>query len=369
MNIIREEWIFYLRKIVDPVFDALYSSNLKNKIFINSDIGYFEAFARAFAGIAPWIALHNDKSPEELIRADYLSKIIVCFDNILNNTNPDFIFIINNKQAVVESAYITQAFIRFPNLWHAISSNTQKLISDSFLALRKFFFTQNNWILFSAMIEAFFFKFNIITPDLKRIDEAFNKCNSWYLHDGWYKDGDKFHMDYYNSFVFHSMLVDIAACFPKFTNLYNLFIKRMVRYSEFLERLIAPDGSFPPFGRSVVYRSACFQSLAHTVFINNISSKLSLGQIKAALTAVFHRLFSDNYNFNADGFLTLGFNGNQSIIADSYSNIGSTYLATIAFLPLGLPDNHPFWMALPEEWTQVKAWYGKTFTNDKYVDF
>jgi hypothetical protein len=179
MNIIREEWIFYLRKIIDPLIDALSSSNLKNIWKLDSNIAYFEAFARSFSGIAPWISLNNNDL-ENKLRNEYLSKIIICFDNIFNPDNPDFIDITNIKQAVVESALIAQAFIRATILWTLnyeviqpglsnrettfISDITKNRIINSFISLRKFFVVSNNWILFSAMIEAFFFKFNLYKP-------------------------------------------------------------------------------------------------------------------------------------------------------------------------------------------------------------
>ena len=51
------------------------------------------------------------------------------------------------------------------------------------------------------------------------------------------------------------------------------------------------------------------------------------------MTAVIKRMFSDNHNFNEKGFLTLGFNGKQPNISDWYTNNGSLYMASLAFLP------------------------------------
>ena len=39
-------------------------------------------------------------------------------------------------------------------------------------------------------------------------------------------------------------------------------------------------------------------------------------------------------------------------------------LALMAFMPLGLPANHPFWTDAPQPWTQVKAWGGQPFPKD-----
>ncbi len=91
---------------------------------------------------------------------------------------------------------------------------------------------------------------------------------------------------------------------------------------------------------------------------------LPAGQVRAAMTAVIQRMFGDNRNFNAEGYLTLGFNGSQPNISDWYTNNGSLYLASLAFLPLGLPADAPFWTDAPQLWTSKKAWGGEDFPKD-----
>jgi hypothetical protein len=39
-------------------------------------------------------------------------------------------------------------------------------------------------------------------------------------------------------------------------------------------------------------------------------------------------------------------------------------MTTLAFMPLGLPADHPFWTADAAPWTQVKAWNGQPFPKD-----
>jgi hypothetical protein len=102
---------------------------------------------------------------------------------------------------------------------------------------------------------------------------------------------------------------------------------------------------------------------------NNLPVGVMPSQVRPALTAVFKRVFVKD-TFNASGLLTLGFVGaNQSNIADSYSNTGSMYLASFAFMPLGLPASHEFWTAAPTNWTQKRAWNGEVFPKDYAVDY
>ena len=88
------------------------------------------------------------------------------------------------------------------------------------------------------------------------------------------------------------------------------------------------------------------------------------GQVRAALTAAMHRMFDGKENFNEGGYLTIGFAGRQPNIADWYTNNGSLYITSLAFLPLGLPATHPFWTDAPLDWTTKKAWDGQPFPKD-----
>ena len=67
--------------------------------------------------------------------------------------------------------------------------------------------------------------------------------------DGAYGDGPEFHFDYYNSFVIHPMLLDVLDAFSEqhaaWKDLASREAQRARRYAAVLERLIAPDGSFP----------------------------------------------------------------------------------------------------------------------------
>ena len=151
-------------------------------------------------------------------------------------------------------------------------------------------------------------------------------------------------------------------------------LKRAQKFSIILERFISPEGTFPVIGRSTPYRMAAMQPLALMAWYQTLPKELSNGQVRAALTQVLHRMFDqqdrsalplDSFkNFNEGGYLTIGFCGSQPETADWYTNNGSLYMTSLAFMPLGLPANHPFWTDAPQPWTQVKAWGGQPFPKD-----
>ena len=98
---------------------------------------------------------------------------------------------------------------------------------------------------------------------------------------------------------------------------------------------------------------------------DKLPAELSKGQVRAALTKVMHRMFSEGQSqYNDAGYLTIGFCGQQPDVADWYTNNGSLYMTSLCFMPLGLPATHPFWSDAAEPWTQVKAWGGQPFPKD-----
>jgi hypothetical protein len=201
---------------------------------------------------------------------------------------------------------------------------------------------------------------------------ACRKVEEWYVGDGWYADGPQFAFDYYSSFVFHPMYLETLQAMVDakrssridYQKYYDRALHRAQKYAIILERFISPDGTFPVFGRSMTYRMAAMQPLALMAWYQTLPKELSNGQVRAALTKVLHRMFDSQENYNDAGFLTIGFCGSQPDVADWYTNNGSLYMTSMAFMPLALPAEHPFWTDAPQPWTQVKAWSGQPFPKD-----
>ena len=139
---------------------------------------------------------------------------------------------------------------------------------------------------------------------------------------------------------------------------------RARRYAAILERLIAPDGSFPAVGRSIAYRCGAFQLLAQMALRRDLPADVSPAQVRGALTGGDRRTLEAPGTFDADGWLRIGLAGHQPGVGERYISTGSLYLCSVAFLPLGLPAADPFWSSPPAPWTAVKAWSGQPFPID-----
>src|SRR5688572_26409350 len=378
----RAYWSDLLYKIVSPVVLNLAAGTLKQNMPIEKGPGYslkaeqvtyLEAVGRTMAGIAPWLALPDDESAEGRQRKQLRLALLKGIRNAVDPSNPDYLNFRTEQQPLVDAAFMAQGFLRAPKaLWEPLDSVTKKRVVEEFKKLRNRSGAYNNWLLFAAISEAFLMSVGE-QADPARIDFALKKMPEWYAGDGWYSDGPRFSMDYYNSFVIQPMLVDLYSVMQRFNKVseadYQLVLKRMLRHAEFLERIIGVDGSFPPFGRSITYRTGSFQVLAHCSLLGRYPEQITPAQVRCAMTALMQRMFTSCNNFNGKGWLVLGFCGSQPAVADYYTSTGSLYLATLGFLPLGLPANDPFWIAPPVDWTSKKAWNSLPFKKDYKVDY
>ena len=379
----RQYWCSLAYRMAQPVLENMAKGELQKNMQTefspsfdnrNRKVLYMECFGRLMAGIAPWLSLPDDASVEGLQRKQLREWALQAYKNAVDTNNPDYLCWGIGGQNLVDAAYIAESFLRaYDTLWMPLDNQTKQRYLTEFRKLRKIDPPYTNWLLFSSTIESFMAKAKG-EYDQYRVNSACRKMEEWYVGDGWYADGPSFSFDYYSSYVFHPMYLETLQAMIDakantrldYQKYYNRALKRCQKYAIVLERFISPDGTFPVFGRSIPYRLAAMQPLALMAWYQTLPKELTNGQVRAALTKVMHRMFDSQQNFNEGGFLTIGFCGNQPNIADWYTNNGSLYMTTLAFMPLGLPANHPFWTAAAQPWTQVKAWNGEAFPKDHH---
>ena len=376
----RTYWANLCYKISAPVLENMSKGELRKNMQLElspiwdtwdgniPEVAYMEAFGRLMAGIAPWLSLEPDNTKEGKMRAQLLEWALKSYKHAVDPESPDYLLWVGPKQPLVDAAYLAQSFIRAPKtLWEPLDDATKARYIFEFKRLRTVQPPYNNWWLFRGTVEAFL---AMAGEDIDgfAVEAVCRQVNNWYVGDGYYTDGPLFAQDYYNSYVMHSMFLEMVETLEskniKLPISSELILRRMQRYNDHLERLISPEGTYPAIGRSVTYRLAAFQPLAMSAWKYGLPSPMSNGQIRAALTKVMKNMFSFDNIFTKDGFLSLGFVGKGDNLADYYTNTGSLYMTSLVFMPLALPANHDFWTAQPEEWTQLKAWSNKPIHKD-----
>lgn len=379
MNVYRKYWLKILFKIADPVLENISNGTLKKNMLVDCikkekiKFAYLEAVGRLICGIAPWLELGVDDTFEGKMRKKYINLIRKGLINICNPQSNDYLVFDEDAQPLVDVAFLAQGILRAKSqIWDPITDEGKQLILNAFIKTRSIKPGHNNWLLFSSMVEIFLLE-TTGSCDEKRLMYGVNKfLNEWYCGDGHYGDGEKYHFDYYNSFVIHPMLTEILLILKKQgkfdENLVNIQLNRLKQYSSHLERLISPEGTYPIFGRSMAYRTGVFHALGLSCLLGMYGDDVKPEQVRSALSAVIKRQFGDEKNFDENGWLKLGFRGHQRGIAEEYINTGSLYLCSTVFLPLGLSENDRFWVAPYESWTSIKGWYCGDIKLEKSID-
>ena len=372
----RSAWVARLHRLAGPVLQAASTGRLQAELPVRchssqdparrAPVTHLEALARTLAGLAPWLdATGGDAAESEqrdALRRQAVDAIAIACDPL----HPSRLDFAGDHQAIVDGAFLAHAVLRAPrSLADGLDGAGRTNLITVLASTRDRLPCHNNWLLFAAMIEAALHRLGAAW-DPMRVDYALRSHESWYLGDGAYGDGAHFHWDYYNSFVIQPMLLDVLETLPEpvgafryWSGLRERVHARFVRAAAIQERLIAADGSFPPIGRSLAYRCGAFQLLAQAALQHRLPPELPPAQARCALGAVIARTLDAPGTWDGRGWLMPGLCGHQPGLMERYISTGSLYLASTAFLPLGLPPEDPFWSAADQPWTQRRLWSGE----------
>ena len=119
---------------------------------------YLECFGRLMDGISPWLTLPDDKTKEGRIRKKLRHLALLSYKNAVDPNSPDKLLWYTNttRQPLVDAAYLAESFLRAPQLWKQLDEITKKRYIECFKLVRQYQPWQNNWLLFSGIVECFF---------------------------------------------------------------------------------------------------------------------------------------------------------------------------------------------------------------------
>jgi hypothetical protein len=376
----RQYWVRTMGKVAEPVLSNLAAGTLKRNMPVECVTGnvadrrkvtHLEAIGRLLAGIAPWLETPLEAGGERDLQQRYAGLARQAIRSGADPQSRDFLNFREGSQPLVDCGFLAQALLRAPNeLWKKLDPATQKNLAAGLASARAITPGPNNWLLFAATVETALAMMGE-RFDAMRIDYAVRAHEQWYVGDGLYGDGPRFHWDYYNSYVIQPMLLDvlrnIGAHAKTWQALVPDILARARRYAAIQERLISPEGTFPVIGRSICYRTGAFQLLAQIALLGELPAPLTGPRVRAALTAVMKRLLEAPGTFDDKGWLTVGFAGHQPHLGENYISTGSLYLCAGVFLPLGLPPADPFWSKPAEDWTSRRFWRGEDGAADHAI--
>lgn len=351
------------RRIVIPVLNGFATKSFKTTFVQQvAAVNYtrpvstaiVEAFCRTCMSVAPFFESDSHTDLRDLTIAAWKS---VCDDNYITIAEWKC-----GDQLLVEAANLVYGFLLYPKSWSMLPKTVHIKVFEILRLTADIRPYKNNWYLFKCIVDIFLCKHHQIVS-LRNVTKLLDEFETWYVGDGWYKDGLEFRMNYYNSYVIlpflYIMYNELRLLSPVYQTRFSNIVARIQRHTEWLERSIHIDGSFPLIGRSAVYRTAVFHALAFCAVHVSLPASLQWGQVRRALMAVHERVWGGRHGdaqFDSAGYLHLGFMGSQPWVADQYSNNGSCYFTGLSFSVLSLSRSHPFWSAPDASFTQEHAW-------------
>ena len=375
----RRYWLSAMQRIARPVLENLSQRQLKRVMPVEAakpaerrKFTHLEAFGRLTAGIAPWLGAQELDDSETKLQKKFMGLAQAALDAATDPKSPDFMNFTRGGQPLVDTAFLAQGILRAPSaLWGPLEPRVRRQVAAALKSSRAIKTpTGNNWVMFAAIVETALQMMGEV-PIKERLEDCVQLMLGWYKGDGAYGDGEHFHWDYYNSFVIHPMLLDTLVLLREkdtsYEPVYKTELARARRYAAILERLIAPEGTFPSLGRSTTYRFGALQSLAQMALLEQLPERVKPAQVRCAMTAVMRRMIEAPGTFNEQGWLQIGFCGHQPSLAETYISTGSLYLCATALLPLGLSPANEFWSGPATQWTAQKLWQGQNLPRDHAI--
>lgn len=368
----RRFWLDLLRRTVAPVLDAggerrLHRSMPQHRP-LTEEQRRFEplvSVARAALGLAGWLSGEPSEPEERAAWTHDAARCRAAIAAVVDPDSPDAGDFATSDLSICYGAQLSQALLLAKgSLFDPLDEAAKGHIREAFRLQRSRAAPQNNWLLFAAVNEAMLDAcFGEHEP--RTVDHALQMHRRWYVGQGVFSDGDHFAVNYYSSLVMHpvtlTILEHLGGRRKPWAAMRDEALSRAQSGAVLLERLIAPDGTFPPLGRSLCYRFGVLRLLGELGRRQRLPEALPPGGVRAAMTRVMERCVGGAGMFDHAGWLTPGLRGRQAAFAEKYMTTGSLYFCLTALGPLALSPSDAFWSDPPRPWTAHRAWEGEDF--------
>jgi len=294
-----------------------------------------EGFARPLWGVTPLAAGGGKFDHWELYRRGLA--------NGTDPQHPEYWGEVNaTDQRMVELAAIGFTMRLLPHLvWEPLEQKAKDNLAAYLKHARQFNYADNNWKFFRVLVDLGLEECGV-DFDRSLTEQYLEELDGFYLGDGWYRDGNIRRVDHYIPFAMHFY----ALIYAKLKRGDEARVQRYKERAELFARDIRywfdADGGTLAFGRSLTYRFACGGIWGALAFAD--LEALPWGEIKGHYMRHL-RWWSQHPIADRDGILSIGYGYPNLFMSESYNSAGSPYWALKAFLPLALPEDHPFWTA------------------------
>jgi hypothetical protein len=294
-----------------------------------------EGFARPLWGLAPLAAGGAPFDHWELYRRGLA--------NGTDPEHPEYWGQVNaTDQRMVELAAIGFTLRLLPELvWAPLEQRAKDNLAAYLLHARRFDYANNNWKFFRILVDLGLAAAGI-DFDRSLTEKYLDELDGFYLGDGWYRDGNLPRVDHYVPFAMHFYGLIYARLQQGDDARAARYRERAEMFARDIRHWFDDDGGVLAFGRSLTYRFACGGIWGALAFAD--LEALPWGEIRGQFMRHL-RWWARHPIADRDGVLSVGYGYPNLLMSENYNSAGSPYWALKAFLPLALPEDHPFWRA------------------------
>ena len=307
-----------------------------------------ESFARIASAWGAW--LRNPTNSANLtFQGHEIDLEILLRQALLEGTNPSNPYtywgdITHLDQRIVESADIAVAiWMSRERVFNKMTGAEQEQVINWLAQVDGKGTYTDNWILFTAMAQAVRHHLGFPSP-VDDLDNRLMQIGEFYRGDGWYVDGPTDEFELYNAWMFgwHYLLWTWIDGDRRPDHRQQV-LERGRSFIEGFSHFFGANGSYPAWGRSIVYRFGALAPFAVGHFLKiapddpGLLRRLSSGCL---------RYFYDHGMFDpAEHFVRQGYHGNFPPAAEAYISPGSPYWCCHGLFALTFDRDDPFWTA------------------------
>ena len=346
----KKEYSAWMHRLLNPL-KCLYSRGRarlhlgETGVTYSADVAEMEGFSRPLWALVPfWNGGGRDPEFEEIYRWGLVHGTDPCHPEYWGDFG-------DYDQRFVEMAAIACGLLFAPEqVWEPLREKEKENLARWLSGINQHTLPECNWQFFRILVNIALKKRGF-SYDAQKLEESLEKIESYYIGDGWYRDGSSSQKDYYISFAFHYYgLLYAVAMNDEEPERCAVFRERAERFAQDFLHWFAPDGSALPYGRSLAYRFG--QAAFWSAYVFAGLTGISLGVVKGILAR--HLNWWDRQKMtDRDGVLTIGYSYPNLIMAERYNSPGSPYWGAKTLLVLALPDDHPFWQEQPLPFPEV----------------
>jgi hypothetical protein len=350
----RADWVGLLGRLTDGFVRAIPAGGSPAAAQLPGVSGpgrvpWIEGFARMSVAWGAW--LHEPTNPPHVIYRGHRHDIAdLVARGLADATDPKhpawWGAIADRDQRIVEAAEVATALLlggrRLRAALDRVDPNAHDRVIDWLAQVDGRDVWPDNWVLFPMMTALVRRQAGRPIAD-SAIDDAVDWMSAHHAGDGWYRDGAGHALDLYTGWAIHWHLLWWATSpdGERRPASRATIVRRARAWLAGTAPMVAADGAYPRFGRSLGYRFAVAAPFVQGALLG--IDPLAPGVARRLASGVVANAVAGGAIDPASDWFRVGVGGARPAVVEAYVTPGAVAWAAHALLALAMPAGHAFW--------------------------